>query len=1196
MTNKVSRIRATSATGYVIAAILAALSGAIVALAPILLALPILVFAGATLLYVANRYSHDLNGDSSESWPSHALTALWVLVINLPSIVAFDQTGFTKDQGLFNPQSIGRILIFIAISITAIFFWDRWCRSTLRLVNKVPPAGAKLIYLFYGWYLFSAPLVVSGTALALSVFRSLEWIVAISLLLLLFSVQNAQGKNGFTERLKLVLPILFFLLFSNLIALPIVPHMIYSMSVVTGTGRLGGLFTHPNLLALDCVLLCTYALAFMTGWKRSILVLISVAVLVLTYSRGGFAAFGAMTIFSLWFLIRSIPTRFAILGLSLGTVTVLMQVPIVEESVLGFLARGNTTQTLGTLSERTSVWEASKILIERSPWLGSGFISGPKLLADVMIENRISRNFAAPHAHNELLQALISGGPLALVLSLFLQIKIALLLFRGEGLQVKEKFFSWTLFSGCVSWGLLQPSLSYFLYLPGVLLIWLLLTLEGLRQPRISGELNDKNRIIHMRSATKDNTKINRGLAALLVTTATLLPWNAFASDAFSNSSFVTVTNGHLERDNQRLRVWGINIQSGVFKTYIEIDSLISRIDTLGFNAIRLWPTSGTFYRINANSPPSFSASALGDGSDLDRFDYLVATASRKGINLQMPILHYMDMPTLKTLQEPAIAEMVKASKDESMLRRVHGFAPYVSPGYRDRMKLHMRRVLTRKNPYTGRRYADEPAISTWELANEAIFVHCAITPACLKGLPSIAIAYLDSAWRLSPHNLNKTALPDQFESLIEPSFFVGYSRFVADQFISVSNEMRDFARKIGGPGSGIELQPFIFNTDPGERIAVSHYAYAAGDVFSASAYSSPIASAKGYMGSPWLPFVAGGKPIPFLEYIKVKDKPFIVYEGSFFRPYPFRSEWGIAMAAIAIKQDWDGAFLYSYGQPDVIYETKGKDITYGNKALPDPVPSDKGERGHYAYSFHHGGDPITMASWSVGGRLFLATPDKKLDSEVVWDIPLDKVFAPGTGYPAAFLTHSNLVALPRVKSMAIRFTADTPSCSPCIATHTTTNETITDWNIKTNRLTVKTPGGKAIAGDISGNLGFLYSDISAKTVKPGFGVVAATNDTTGLVKHLYVIGNAENSGSLFEPTRVDFRSPDGAMAGMVARGTTPLIFSGPDVSFLLADPNQKFIEVEFGLGSATKEQSASQYIFSSSSRVFMVDVINTKR
>lgn len=1174
---------------YFGAIFLAVLAGASIVLAPVLLALPVLIVIGVAILYVARRYSSYANGSTGETWPANAQTTFWILVISLPSIVAFDQTGFTKDQGLFNPQSIGRILLFVGASVALTIFWAQWSRSSLRQVGAGLPRGVKLVLGLYGWYLLTAPFVISGTPLALAIFRSLEWLVATGLIAMLIAAQNAQGQNDFAAHLKIIVPMLFFLMLSNLFAWPIVPGMIYSTSLVTGTSRLGGLFTHPNLLALVTVLLCAYALAYLSGWRRVVLALVSVATLFLTYSRGGFAMFALSLVFAIWFLAKGLPARLVVMGGFLVAALAIWLVPGVGDLVLDFLARGNKTESLGTLSERTAVWEAGKILIARSPWLGSGFIAGPKQLADVMIDYRLSTNFAAPHAHNEFLQAQISGGPVALVLSLLIQLRIAVLLFVGEGLATRDRFFGWVIFGSCAIWGLLQPSLSYFLYLPGVLLIWLLIVLEELRSRPVLANHSSRQQAPSVRATGPKHTTASL-LALCIGSCLAVSPNDVRAAAAFESNTYVTVSNGHLAGGDQRLRVWGVNLQSGAFKTYSEIDALITRLDALGFNAIRLWPTGGTFYSVKAGMQPTLNASAKGDGSDLDRFDYLVAAASRHGIHLQMTMLHYFDLPFLRASRDPAVATMIPASANDAMLRRVHGFAPYVSAGYRERLKSHMQRMLLRTNPYTGRRYADEPAISTWELANEAPFVTCAVDPSCLRQLPPAAIQYLSEAWKQSPHNSGKSALPVDLNSITQPSFYRNYSRFVADQFIAVSTELRDFARQVGGAGSGVAVQPFIFNTDPGERSALSHYAYGAGDVFSASAYSSPLSKDKGYAATPWLPYVAGSNPIPFLEYVKVKDKPFIMYEGSFFRPYPFRAEWGVVIAAIALKQDWDGAFLYTYGQPGVIYDNDPGGIRYGNRVLPDPVPGDKGERGHYAYSFHHGGDPITMASWGVGGQLFLGGTKSTVAPDVVWDIPIDNIFRRGSGYPAPFTAASNLVELPRKKSMAVRFTDSEPVCNPCVSGAVAKHIDTVDWDTNRRRLTIQTAGGKAIAGEISGPLGVIAAGISAQAVKAGFGVVAVTGKAGAVVKHLTVIGDAENSGRLFDPTRVDFGGPTGAMVGMVTRGSAPLQYSGPDVRFMFTDSSQLLSEIGFDMNTI-KQDIGAHYLFSSTGRVFEVDV-----
>ena len=325
---------------------------------------------------------------------------------------------------------------------------------------------------------------------------------------------------------------------------------------------------------------------------------------------------------------------------------------------------------------------------------------------------------------------------------------------------------------------------------------------------------------------------------------------------------------------------------------------MVVRLKALGFNAVRLWPTPGTFYRVDRHAGVAMNASTAGDGSDLDRFDYLVWQLSEAGISIQMTMLHYLEVDTIRNLPDPEIRQWTSTGLTDRQARTVHGFAPYVSKAYRARLMLHARRMLQRVNPYSQRRYADEPAVSTWELANEALFVSCALSEVCLDELPVVARAELESAWRESSLNPAHMSLP----------FGVGgkttsanYRRFVVQTFIAASEEMRANAKTIGGVGSGVAVQPFIFSTGPIAMNGLGHYAYSAGDVMSVGAYHSPLM--RGVSTSPWQPISLGGPTIPFLEYVKIEHKPLVVYETSFFRPYSYRAEWGPVMAAIGIRQ-----------------------------------------------------------------------------------------------------------------------------------------------------------------------------------------------------------------------------------------------------------------------------------------------------
>lgn len=482
-----SRKAVAGALVLLLVVVLAGFLGALLGLQPLLivpLAAPFVTFA---LLWLGIRASRRAAGFES-GWPSYLVLTFWVLTISLPAVVAFDQTGFTRDQGLFNAQSIGRIVVFMAAFALSLVYWILWSREPSIRSSDTSVPGAALLVSLYVWYFIEAPLVASGMALALASFRVAEWLLAFGLLYLCFGVQNARGQTDIEDRLRLVIPMFFFLLGSVLVILPIAPGYVYQVSTITGTGRLGGAFTHPNLLAIVAIVLFAYGLGYWRGWKRIALVLVSLVVLGFTYSRGGYMAFALVSVAGLLLLARHPAVKLAALLATALTALLIAQAPEITDRAASFLSRGNESESLATLSERTAVWEAARTLIARSPWLGEGFTSGPKRLGDEMIRARLSHNFAAPHAHNEFLQAQISGGLIATALSIAIHLRVLFLLLFRVRLVRRAAFLLWSIVLSVIVWGALTPSLSYILSLPGVLLGWTLLTLEDLtRESRIHG-------------------------------------------------------------------------------------------------------------------------------------------------------------------------------------------------------------------------------------------------------------------------------------------------------------------------------------------------------------------------------------------------------------------------------------------------------------------------------------------------------------------------------------------------------------------------------------------------------------------------------------------------------------------------------------------------------------------------------------
>ena len=669
-------------------------------------------------------------------------------------------------------------------------------------------------------------------------------------------------------------------------------------------------------------------------------------------------------------------------------------------------------------------------------------------------------------------------------------------------------------------------------------------------------------------------------------------PTPSTSVQAPSSGGYVTVSNGHLMRNGKRLRQWGVNLQSGVFPTYSEIDLLIGRLGKLGFNAIRLWPTSGTFYKVDARGSVSPATALRGDGSALDRYDYLVAKASEAGMTVQMTMLHYLDLPTLRALNDPALSPWIQSARSDAELRLLIGIAPYVSDAYRALLKQHIARQLTRVNPYTQRTYANEPAVSAWELANEARFVDCALRATCIQSIPASAFAALSDRWQKSRLNTTGLPLPADLASFIASSHYSAYARFIADAFISASEDLRRHAHTVESTGTGIAQQPFIFNTGPIAPNAVAHYAYSRGDVFSPGVYKSPLSKTAGLNGSPWLPVSVSGNPPSYLNHIKVEGKPLVVYEASFFRPYDFRAEWGPMMAALALQQDWDGAFLYQYGHPSVIYSASGRPEGYGKLPLPDPSPvSPDAWKREYTYGFHHGGDPVAMASWSVASKLFTSV-EETAPLSATWRFSLNAIFSNATGYPAGYFDAASNAA--KSRAVAISFVdSDAQACAPCELNGSAPTTFSVSWpNSARQTLAVITPAGTAITGVLSGALGMLAEGISATVLEPGLGVAAVLRDVQSsgqpAVATLQVIGNAENSARSFDAKRVDFNSAAGAMRGLTSQGRGPLTHSGPKIEFK-SDSALTFSTEAFTLEVVDAPRRGLTAILAASTNTFLV-------
>jgi hypothetical protein len=188
------------------------------------------------------------------------------------------------------------------------------------------------------------------------------------------------------------------------------------------------------------------------------------------------------------------------------------------------------------------------------------------------------------------------------------------------------------------------------------------------------------------------------------------LPWDD-ASPSITNISWlndksmppVIVKDGHLYAGEKRLRIFGVNVCFGAnFPDKEMAPKVAARMAKFGINCVR-------FHHMDMFSAPSGIFAKDGrtlDAEQLDRLDWFIAKLKEHGIyaNLNLHVSRtYPDRPKAEK----------KGNPDYD--KGVDNYCAAMIALQRD----YARDLLTHVNPYTGKSYAEEPAVALVEINNE---------------------------------------------------------------------------------------------------------------------------------------------------------------------------------------------------------------------------------------------------------------------------------------------------------------------------------------------------------------------------------------------------------------------------------------------------------------------------------------------
>jgi O-antigen ligase len=342
---------------------------------------------------------------------------LLIVTVNVPGFTAFDASGKTKDFGLFNPQSISHILLTLLVFGAAfVFFATRQSPAAIRLVRM---RLSLVLCLFTVFLCTSLPWLAKDVVL--SVYRIGEWALGIALVVGLFA-SSPERTDKLTSELLFRIAAAIIVIVA--IAAVISPELaLESISGDTGflEYRFGGSVYPPNTVGTLAGIALYYVILFKRGWQRLFLIAFFGAALVFTYSRGALIAFVLG-----YFLVGILFGKLLIRLLNIMAAVAACAVALVyQDKIVSVLSRGGSAGSLTAASGRLMIWAAGWQMFLVHPLRGWGFISGVRRHIQ---DYYASSTFAPQHLHNEILQAIVSGG---IVTGIILILIFSVALVRG---------------------------------------------------------------------------------------------------------------------------------------------------------------------------------------------------------------------------------------------------------------------------------------------------------------------------------------------------------------------------------------------------------------------------------------------------------------------------------------------------------------------------------------------------------------------------------------------------------------------------------------------------------------------------------------------------------------------------------------------------------------------------------------------
>ena len=375
----------------------------------------------------------------------------------------------------------------------------------------------------------------------------------------------------------------------------------------------------------------------------------------------------------------------------------------------------------------------------------------------------------------------------------------------------------------------------------------------------------------------------------------------------------VVVRDGHFafaKRPDVPRRFYGVNLCASANCPSNEVaDALVVRLRRLGYNSIRIHHHERRLVKDDGLTPRT---DAVG------RFDYLVARAVENGLYLTTDL--YVSRPVpWRSIGIDRDGLLTSAQFKRLVLL---GYEPAV-----ENLKTFARWFLKHVNPYTGRALADEPALLSIVLLNEA---------------------HLTRGW-WGFDNIPAVVKPWKEWTAVHGDTEASAHAFAVRREMETERDLKTFLRELGYGGliSGDNNAPYYVSgrAKVGEIYDyVDRHAYIDHPSFPGEAWKLPV----NYENGNALFYPSGYMAATGCA--RAFGVPFTVSEWNYSGASPYRSMSGLMTGALAGVQDWDALWRFAYSHSD--------------SDLPNGRGSSQG--------FNLAGDALLQAADRVAMLLFL--------------------------------------------------------------------------------------------------------------------------------------------------------------------------------------------------------------------------------